>query len=96
MSSIREIGANPVYRESTRKAAEILAFSQPVGDLISHRLELVVRFGNEHLISSSNNMPLYQFLMFDIFLAITAAVVAVTVLIIYIIHHIMRLISTLK
>ena len=76
--NIQEVLNNPKYRSTIGKASEVFR-DQPMNarERGAFWVEHVIRHGGRHLRPPSMDLPLYQFLMLDVFFVIGVGVVAV-------------------
>ena len=76
--NIQEVLNNPKYRSTIGKASEVFR-DQPMNarERGAFWIEHVIRHGGRHLRPASMDLPLYQFLMLDVFFVIGVGVVAV-------------------
>ena len=74
-SAIHEILRKSSYRENIRKASEIFR-NRPMspGKRAAWWIDHVIKYGGDHLHSEAIHLPLYQFLLFDVFLGLCVMV----------------------
>jgi len=79
--NIQEVLNNPKYRSTIGKASEVFR-DQPMNarERGAFWVEHVIRHGGKHLRMLSMDLPLYQFLMLDVFFVIGVGVIAVLLL----------------
>ena len=79
--NIQEVLNNPKYRSTIGKASEVFR-DQPMNgrERGAFWIEHVIRHGGKHLRTLSMDLPLYQFLMLDVFFVIGVVVIAVLLL----------------
>ena len=70
-SAIQEVLTNPLYRENIRRASDIFK-NRPMspGKRAAWWIDHVIKYGGSHLHSEAMNLPLYQFLLLDVFFGI--------------------------
>lgn len=81
--NIREVLANPAYKNRIAKASEIY-HSAPMSAIETavYWVEHVCKYGGDHLRSGSYDLPIHEYFMLDIFAAITAVVIGFSFVII--------------
>jgi|SRR6218665_625750 len=79
--NIQEVLNNPKYRLTIKKASEVFR-DQPMNarERGAFWVEHVIKHGGKHLRTLSMDLPLYQFLMLDVFFAIGIGVIAILIL----------------
>src|SRR6218665_3063516 len=79
--NIQEVLNNPKYRSTIGKASEVFR-DQPMNgrERGAFWVEHVIKHGGTHLRMLSMDLPLYQFLMLDVFFAIGVGVIAILLL----------------
>ena len=77
-SAVQEILVNTSYKENIRKASEILRNRpMPPGKRAAWWIDHVIKYGGDHLHSEAIRIPLYQFLLFDVFLGLCVVAVMI-------------------
>ena len=72
-SAIQELLRDSSYKENIRKASEIFRNRpMPPGKRTAWWIDHVIKYGGDHLHSEAIHLPLYQFLLLDVFLGLSA------------------------
>ena len=80
-SAIQEILRDSSYKERIQKASEIFwNRPMPPGKRAAWWIDHVIKYGGDHLHSEAIHLPLYQFLLFDVFCGIGSAIVLFVVI----------------
>ena len=75
LSAIQEILRNSSYKENIWKASEIFRNRpMPPGKRAAWWIDHVIKYGGDHLHSEAIHLPLYQFLLVDVFLGLCVIV----------------------
>ena len=75
-AAIKEILRDSSYRENIRKASEIFRNRpMPPGKRAVWWIDHVIKYGGDHLHSEAIHLPLYQFLLVDVFCGIGSVIV---------------------
>ena len=74
-SAIKEMLTNSSYRENIQKASEIFRNRQmSPGKRAAWWIDHVIKYGGDHLHSETIHLPVYQFLLIDVFLGVCIVV----------------------
>ena len=89
-SAIQEILTDPSYKENIQKASDIFkSRPMPPGKKAAWWIDHVIKYGGSHLHSEAMYLPLYQFLLVDVFFGF-CVIVLLLILICYLFSRAMR------
>ncbi|XP_029642739.2 UDP-glucuronosyltransferase 2B20-like isoform X2 [Octopus sinensis] len=91
VSNINELIENSKYKTNIKLASEIF-HSRPEhpAERAARYVDHVIKYGGDYLRSPSQNMPLYQFLMLDIYATFLAIIIAVVLVVKFVVSKCYR------
>ena len=91
IKNIEEVIENPKYKKSIAKASEMFrSQKERPAERAARHIDEIIRYGGSHLRSACQDIPLYQFLMLDIWAVLLSATFVFLYLIIFILRKCFR------
>ncbi|GAB1601277.1 UDP-glucuronosyltransferase 2B20-like [Argonauta hians] len=91
VSNIKEIIDNPKYKSNIKHASDIFhsRLEYPAERGARH-IDHIIKYGSDHIMSPCQSMPLYQYFMLDVYIAMLAVIGFVMVFIVFIFRKCFR------
>ncbi|XP_029642945.1 UDP-glucuronosyltransferase 2B20-like [Octopus sinensis] len=91
VSNINELIENSKYKTNIKLASEIFhSHPEHPAERAARYVDHVIKYGGDYLRSPSQNMPLYQFLMLDIYATFLAIIIAVVLVVKFVVSKCYR------